>query len=238
MNPNPAPALVVLPTYNERDGLPQVVLGVRSHGHDVLIVDDASPDGTGVLADQLAASDGGVAVIHRPRKLGLGSAYVAGFRQGLEGRYGFLVEMDSDGSHRLEHLDPIIEACAGRGGLVIGSRYVKGGTVAGWPRRRRFLSWAANRYCQLLLGWSVRDATSGYRCYSRSALESIGLEDIRSSGYEFQIEMVHRCLRHQLSIAEVPISFEDRIAGRSKVSRAEVLNGLIGVLRLRFQGRS
>lgn len=224
--------LVVLPTFNERDSLARVVGGVRALGHDVLVVDDGSPDGTGEIADRLAAQDPGVAVMHRPRKLGLGSAYVAGFKLGLERGYDFLVEMDSDGSHLVEHLDAIVAASAQVGGLALGSRYVPGGGVSGWPWHRRLLSGGANAYCRLLLGWSVRDATSGYRCYSSSALAAVGLDRVRSSGYEFQVEMVFRCLEQKVEVCEIPIRFEDRTSGRSKVSRSEVIKGLAGVLRL------
>ncbi|HVB76852.1 MAG TPA: polyprenol monophosphomannose synthase [Candidatus Nitrosotalea sp.] len=227
--------LVVLPTFNERDSLAQVVAGVRTLDYEVLVVDDRSPDGTGEIAAELAAQDPGVAVMHRPRKLGLGSAYLAGFKLGLERGYDFLVEMDSDGSHRIEHLDAIVAASARVGGLAIGSRYIPGGGVSGWPWHRSLLSAGANAYCRLLLGWSVRDATSGYRCYSSAALVAVGLDRVRSSGYEFQVEMVYRCLEQGVAVCEIPIRFEDRTSGRSKVSRSEVMKGLAGVLRLAAQ---
>jgi len=169
-------ACVVIPTYDERENLERVVAGVRAQDCDVLVVDDASPDGTGRLADQLAAADPGVSVLHRPRKLGLGSAYLAGFGRGLERGYQLFVEMDADGSHLPEHLVPIVEAARAGGGLAIGSRYSKGGGIRGWGAARYFLSWGANLYTRLLLWLPVRDCTSGYRCYTRRALEAIGLK--------------------------------------------------------------
>jgi dolichol-phosphate mannosyltransferase len=225
--------LIVLPTYDERENLERVVGGVRNLGYDVLVVDDASPDGTGDLADGLAAADPGVAVLHRPGKLGLGSAYVAGFSQGLERGYQLFVEMDADGSHLPDHLGPIVAAARECGGLALGSRYVRGGGISGWGPARYLLSWGANLYTRLLLGLPVRDCTSGYRCYTRRALEAIGLDRILSQGYSFQIEMLYRCHRLGLRVVEVPIRFEDRTAGRSKVSEGEIRKALWNVVRLR-----
>ena len=228
----PTEVLVVLPTYNERENLEKVVASVRHLGHDVLIVDDASPDGTGELADQLSAADSGVRVLHRERKLGLGSAYEDAFRIGLADGTALFVEMDADGSHRPQDLDAIIEAARGSGGLAIGSRYIQGGEIVGWPPHRTLLSWAANVYCRILLGLSTHDCTSGYRCYTRDLLSSIGLDEVVSQGYSFQIEMVHRAKRLGYPVVEVPIRFEDRVAGASKVSRGEVRRALWTVLRL------
>ena len=237
MNPHGNQALVVLPTYNEKDNLERVLAGVRATGHHVLIVDDASPDGTGEIADRLAAADpGGVSVLHRPGKLGLGTAYVNGFRLGLDRGYGLLVEMDADGSHLPEFLDAIVAAAREGGGMAIGSRYVSGGSVVGWGARRTALSRYANVYTRTILGLRTRDCTSGYRCYTRECLDRIGLDSIRSQGYSFQIEMVYRCTRAGLPVAEVPIRFEDRIAGQSKVSEGEVRKALLAVLRLRLDG--
>jgi dolichol-phosphate mannosyltransferase len=224
--------LVVLPTFNEVQNLERVVAGVRQLGHDVLIVDDASPDGTGQLADRLAAADKGVRVLHRARKLGLGSAYEDAFRIGLADGAQLLVEMDADGSHLPENLDGIVEAARRSGGLAIGSRYVSGGSIVGWPLQRWLLSWGANVYCRLLLGLPTRDCTSGYRCYTRDLVNRIGLDDVVSQGYSFQIEMVWRARRLGYSVVEVPIRFEDRVAGASKVSRGEVRRALLTVLRL------
>jgi dolichol-phosphate mannosyltransferase len=212
-----------------------VVAGVRGGGYDVLIVDDASPDGTGQLADDLAAADQHVSVLHRTGKLGLGSAYVAGFAVALDRGYDLVVEMDADGSHLVGHLDAIVAAAAACDGLAIGSRYVAGGSVVGWGRGRRFLSWGANVYCRIVLGVRARDATSGYRCYSRRVVEAVGLDRVLSEGYSFQIEMVYRASRLGFPVVEVPIRFEDRIQGRSKVSEGEVRKALVNVIRMRFR---
>jgi glycosyltransferase involved in cell wall biosynthesis len=228
----PTEVLVVLPTYNESQNLEKVVAGVRHFGHDVLVVDDASPDGTGEIADRLAAADPGVRVLHRPGKLGLGKAYEDAFRIGLADGSALFVEMDADGSHLARDLQSIVEAARGSGGLAIGSRYIRGGEIVGWPAHRWLLSWAANVYTRVLLGLSTRDCTSGYRCYTRELLNVIGLDEVMSQGYSFQIEMVHRTKRLGYPIVEVPIRFEDRVAGASKVSRGEVRRALWTVFRL------
>jgi len=228
----PTEALVVMPTYNERENLEPVLSAVRHLGHDVMIVDDASPDGTGELADELAAADTGVRVLHRERKLGLGSAYVDAFRIGLMEGSRLFVEMDADGSHRPADLNPIIDAARGSGGLAIGSRYARGGSIVGWPLHRLLLSRGANLYCRALLRLRVRDCTSGFRCYTRDLLASMKLETIVSQGYSFQIEMVHRAARLGYPVVEVPIRFEDRVAGVSKVSQGEISRALWTVLRL------
>ena len=224
--------LVVLPTFNEVQNLERVVDGVRRLGHDVMIVDDASPDGTGELADRLAAADKGVRVLHRARKLGLGSAYEEAFRIGLADGAELLVEMDADGSHLPKDLDAIVDAARRSGGLAIGSRYIRGGSIEGWPFHRWLLSWGANVYCRILLGLPTRDCTSGYRCYTKDLLSRIGLNEVVSQGYSFQIEMVWRTRRLGYPVVEVPIRFEDRVAGASKVSRGEVRRALLAVLRL------
>jgi dolichol-phosphate mannosyltransferase len=228
----PTEVLVVLPTFNEKDNLERVVGGVRHLGHDILIVDDASPDGTGEIADRLAESDPGVRVLHRERKLGIGSAYVDAFRIGLAEGSRLFVEMDADGSHRAQDLDSIVDAARGCGGLAIGSRYIRGGRIVGWPPHRVLLSSGANVYCRTLLGLRVRDCTSGFRCYTRALLSAIKLKAVVSQGYSFQIEMVHRTVRLGYPVIEVPIRFEDRIAGASKVSQGEIRRALWTVLRL------
>ena len=228
----PSEVLVVLPTYNEKDNLERVVAGVRHLGHDVLVVDDASPDGTGEIADRLAESDPAVRVLHRERKLGLGSAYVDAFRIGLAEGTALFMEMDADGSHRPQDLGSIVDAARGSGGLAIGSRYVKGGQIAGWPAHRLLLSRSANVYCRALLRLGAHDCTSGFRCYTRDLLSSIKLDDVVSQGYSFQIEMVHRTVKLGYPVVEVPIRFEDRVAGASKVSRGEIRRALWTVLRL------
>ncbi|HSS61570.1 MAG TPA: polyprenol monophosphomannose synthase [Candidatus Limnocylindrales bacterium] len=228
----PSEVLVVLPTFNERENLAGVVAGVRHLGHDVLVVDDASPDGTGALADDLAAGDPGVRVLHRERKLGIGSAYVDGFRIGLADGSLLFMEMDADGSHRAQDLDSIVDASRGSRGLAIGSRYMRGGEISGWPPHRLLLSRGANVYCRALLGLRVRDCTSGFRCYTRDLLVSMKLDEVVSQGYSFQIEMVHRTVKLGYPVVEVPIRFEDRIAGASKVSQGEIRRALWTVLRL------
>ena len=230
----PTEVLVVLPTFNEKENLERVVGGVRHLGHDVLVVDDASPDGTGEVADRLAAADDGVRVLHRERKLGIGSAYEDAFRVGLADGAALFVEMDADGSHRAQDLDSIVEAARGCGGLAIGSRYMRGGRIVGWPAHRLLLSRGANVYCRTLLGLRVRDCTSGFRCYTRDLLLGIKLDDVVSQGYSFQIEMVHRTVRLGYPVVEVPIEFEDRIAGASKVSQGEIRRALWTVARLRM----
>ncbi len=231
-NTPPTEVLVVLPTYNERQNVERVVSAVRKLGHDVMIVDDSSPDGTGEIADKLAASDSGVRVLHRPTKMGLGSAYKDAFRLGLEDGSRLFVEMDADGSHRPQDLQPIVDAARQSGGLALGSRYIPGGSIEGWPKRRWLLSWGANIYCRLLLQVPTRDTTSGYRCYTKDLLAHIGLDEVRSQGYSFQIEMVYRARRLGFKVVEVPIKFEDRVAGASKVSENEVRRALLTVLRL------
>jgi dolichol-phosphate mannosyltransferase len=228
----PTEALVVLPTYNEKDNLEGVVTAVRHYGHDVLIVDDASPDGTGEIADRIAARDVGVRVLHRDRKLGIGSAYEDAFRIGLAEGSALFVEMDADGSHRPQDLDAIVDAARGCGGLAIGSRYMRGGRIVGWPAHRLLLSRGANVYTRTLLGLRVRDCTSGFRCYTRDLLSQIKLDEVVSQGYSFQIEMVYRTVKLGYPIVEVPIQFEDRVAGASKVSQGEIRRALWTVLRL------
>src|ERR1700682_597940 len=172
-----------MPTYNESENLERVVAGVRHLGHDVLIVDDSSPDGTGEIADQLAAADPGVRVLHRPRKLGLGSAVIDAFQVGLADGSALFVSMDVDGSHRAQDLEAIVQAARGSGGLAIGSRYIRGGEITGWPAHRYVLSWAANIYCRVLLGLPTHDCTTGYRCYTRELLAQVGLGGVVSQGY-------------------------------------------------------
>jgi dolichol-phosphate mannosyltransferase len=228
----PTEALVVLPTFNEKENLERVVSGVRHLGHDVLIVDDASPDGTGDIADRLAELDSGVRVMHRERKLGIGTAYEDAFRVGLAEGTRLFVEMDADRSHRAQDLDAIIDAARGCGGLAIGSRYIRGGRIEGWPVHRLLLSSGANVYTRSLLGLRVRDCTSGFRCYTRALLAAIKLDEVVSQGYSFQIEMVHRTVRLGYPVVEVPIQFEDRVAGASKVSQGEIRRALWTVVRL------
>jgi dolichol-phosphate mannosyltransferase len=211
--------VLVVPTYNEVTNLRpllQRLHAVRPEV-DVLVVDDGSPDGTGALADELAAADPRVRVLHRGRKEGLGAAYLHGFRWALDQGYDVVGEMDADGSHQPEQLHRLLEALVGAD-LVIGSRWVTGGRIVNWPRRRELLSRGGNLYVRLLLGIDVHDATAGYRLFRRTTLERIRLEEIASLGYVFQTDLVFRALRAGLRVREVPIDFVERERGDSKMS--------------------
>jgi dolichol-phosphate mannosyltransferase len=230
----PSTVLVVLPTYNERKNLERVVAGIRACGYEVAVVDDSSPDGTGELADQMAKSDPGLHVLHRPRKMGLGSAKILAFKYGLDRHYQVLTEMDADASHLPEFLKPLVEAAQSTGGVAIGSRYVPGGSVIGWGPSRRALSGTANIVCRVLLGLHLRDCTSGYRGYAADTLNRVGLDRVTSQGYAYQIEMLYRCSRLGVPIKEIPIQFVDRVYGNSKVTFGEIVRTLGTVVRLRF----
>ncbi len=225
-------ALVVLPTYNEAGTIRTVVEGVlaSSRDVDVLVVDDNSPDGTGAIADRLAAENARVRVLHRPGKGGLGPAYIAGFGQGLARDYDALIEMDSDLSHDPEDVARLLAAAADHD-LVIGSRYVPGGATRNWSASRRALSRAGTAYAKLVLGLPLSDATGGFRCYRRAVVEAIPLTDIRSQGYAFQIEMAWRAWILGFKVGEIPIVFTERREGASKMSRSIVLEALAKVLR-------
>lgn len=210
---------VLIPTYNERDSLPHVVRQVREVDPraDILVLDDNSPDGTGLLADEIAQADPQVHVLHRPAKEGLGRAYLAGFEWAVARGYDAVVEMDADGSHRPEHL-PALLAAAQDADLVIGSRYVPGGEVVNWPAHRKLLSRAANQYTRMMLGMPVRDATAGYRVYRTSALPLLGLDRVQSQGYCFQVDLTWKAILAGLDVVEVPIVFVERRVGASKMS--------------------
>ncbi len=213
---------VIIPTYNERENLETIVSRVHASvpGAAVLVVDDNSPDGTGEVADKLAAGDSLIEVLHRAGKSGLGSAYIAGFRWGLEHGYGAMVEMDADGSHQPEELPQLLAAAERGADLVIGSRWVPGGTVHNWPKSREVLSRGANIYTRLMLGISVRDATGGFRVYRAGTLRALNLDGVNSQGYCFQIDLTLRTLQAGLKVVEVPITFTERTRGASKMSRA------------------
>ncbi|MET8143765.1 polyprenol monophosphomannose synthase [Sphaerisporangium sp. NPDC005288] len=214
--------LVIVPTYNERENLPMIIERLRAavpEAH-LLVADDNSPDGTGEIADGLAAEDDHVHVLHRPGKQGLGAAYIAGFRWGLAEGFDVLVEMDADGSHSPEELPRLLDALAQGADLVIGSRYVPGGELVNWPASRKALSKGANIYVRLMLGVPTHDTTAGFRAYRASALEKIALDEVQSQGYCFQVDLTLRTVRQGLRVAEVPITFVERTAGASKMSRA------------------
>ncbi|MGQ0479549.1 MAG: polyprenol monophosphomannose synthase [Pseudonocardia sp.] len=222
-----ASVLVVIPTYNEWDNLGPVIARIRAAvpGAHVLVVDDASPDGTGALADQIASRDPLVHVLHRAGKDGLGAAYLAGFGWALERDYAVVVQMDADGSHPPESLPAMIERLAGAE-LVLGSRYVRGGSVVNWPQHRQLLSRGGNLYSRVALGLPLRDITAGYRVFRREVLAELSLGDVSSQGYCFQIDMAWRVAQAGFRIAEHPIAFTERERGASKMSGSIVREAL------------
>lgn len=230
--------LIIIPTYNERENLGPLIdrLMQLPVPVDVLVVDDNSPDGTGQLADEIAARNPRVHVLHRPNKSGLGRAYVAGFKWALARDYQFIFEMDGDFSHDPAEIPNFLKA-ARDADLVLGSRYCNGIRVINWPLKRLILSLAAAKYVRLITGLPVSDPTGGFKCFRRRALESVDLDAVQSNGYSFQIEMTHRIWRRGLKIAEVPITFLDRFQGSSKMSRKIVWEALWMVWRLLFQNR-
>jgi dolichol-phosphate mannosyltransferase len=214
--------LVCIPTYNERENLPLVVERIRSAvpAADLLVLDDNSPDGTGEVADALAAADPQVYVLHRAGKEGLGRAYLAGFEWALARDYDAVVEMDADGSHQPEQLPRLLEAVRAGADLVIGSRWVRGGSVVNWPLHRKALSVGGNLYIRVLLGMPVHDATAGYRVYTADALRRLDLHDVASQGYSFQTDLTRRAVERGMRVVEVPITFVEREIGDSKMSGA------------------
>jgi dolichol-phosphate mannosyltransferase len=227
--------LVVTPTYNEKDNLPGFVASVRRaypEGY-MMIVDDNSPDGTGDIADAIAAKDDHVSVMHRPGKMGLGTAYVQAFQRGLTEGYDRFFEMDADGSHDVRYLPEMVRALDEGADVVVGSRNVPGGGVEGWGPMRHFISKGGSLYARTILGLEVRDVTAGYNGFTRRALEAIDLSTIASNGYSFQIEMKFRAIRRGLRVKEVPIMFVDRTVGRSKMSRKIFVEAMGVVWKLR-----
>jgi dolichol-phosphate mannosyltransferase len=231
--------LVIIPTYNERENLPLIVERLRGalpNAHN-LIVDDNSPDGTGVLADELADADRRIHVLHRTAKSGLGTAYVAGFRWGLDRGYSVLVEMDADGSHAPEQLSRLLAAVDAGADMVIGSRYVPGAEVVNWPRRRLVLSRTANLYSRIMLGIAINDITAGFRAYRREVLEAISMETVNSRGYCFQIDLAWRAVKAGYLAVEVPITFVERERGVSKMSGSTIWEAVVSVARWGARGR-
>ena len=227
--------LIIIPTYNEIDNLRPLLEQIFAYAPttDVLIVDDNSPDGTGTLADEIHGENPRVQVMHRAGKLGLGTAYLAGFKYAIEQGYDAAFEMDADFSHDPRYLPDFLKKIEDAD-LVIGSRYITGGATPNWSFMRRFISGGGNIYTRLLLGTKIHDWTAGYRCYRRRVLESIGLDSIKSQGYAFQIEMAYRVARKGFKIVETPIVFMDRRVGKSKMSRKIFIEGFTYVLRARF----
>lgn len=231
----PRRCLVVLPTYNERENLAPMVRAIHRYLEtDVLVVDDASPDGTGEVADAIAAADPRVKVLHRRAKEGLGKAYLAGFRQALEEGYERVFEMDCDFSHAPWDLPRLAAACE-RADLAVGSRYVRGGSTEGWSAGRRLLSRGANLYTRSLLTRRIHDWTAGFRCYRAELLERLDLDEVAASGYSFQIEMTWRALRAGAQVVEIPIRFVERGRGKSKMDRRIALEAVGLVPKLRFK---
>ena len=219
--------VVIIPTYNEREALPIIVRRVRASvpEADILIADDNSPDGTGVIADELAAADSHVKVMHRLGKEGLGAAYLAGFAWALENGYDVVCEMDADGSHQPEQLPRLLDALA-NADLVLGSRWVSGGRTENWPKSRQLISRGGSLYTRLMLGVPLRDATGGYRAFRAETLRQLDLHEVASQGYCFQIDLAWRALQRGLRVREVPITFVERTVGSSKMSRTIVAEAL------------
>ena len=232
---------VIVPTYNEKENIVDLVtqlleLPVNAH---VIVVDDRSPDGTGELADTLAADSERVSVIHRAGKLGLGTAYIAGFKKGLAGGADRLITMDADFSHNPSYI-PELVALADYYHITIGSRYIPEGGVVNWELRRRFLSWGANAFARTTLGLKAHDCTAGFRCYHREVLQNIDLDRIFSNGYSFLVEMLFKCQRMGYTVGEIPIIFANRERGSSKISQREIYKAMYTVARLtvtRFKPR-
>ena len=232
----PERALVIVPTYNERQNIRRLIDSVLAQDDriDMLVVDDGSPDGTGAIVEEIGASNPRVHLLSRPKKMGLGTAYVAGFRWALARDYAYVLEMDADFSHDPAHL-PQFLAAVENADLVLGSRYQEGRvTVVNWPINRLILSYLANMYARAITGLHVWDATGGFKCFRRSVLEAIDLDHVRSNGYAFQIEMTFRAVRKHFRITELPIVFVDRTEGTSKMSKHIVREAVWMVWRLRW----
>lgn len=230
------PALVIIPTYNERDNLEAITSAVlRAEPRvDVLVVDDNSPDGTGQLADELASREPRIQVLHRARKEGLGRAYLHAFSWGLERGYRYIIEMDADFSHDPKYLPRLLDEAESGADLVLGSRYVPGGGTVNWGVLRQVISRGGSLYARSILSVPVRDLTGGFKCFNRRVLEAIDLGTVQSTGYAFQIELTYRAIKKGFAVKEVPIVFEDRRVGQSKMSRKIFLEAFTMVWKLRF----
>lgn len=230
------PAVVCIPTYNERENLPDIVRAVLAVDArvDILIIDDNSPDGTGDVADALAKESPRVKVLHRERKEGLGRAYLAAFHHALAAGYAYVVEMDADFSHHPRYLPQILDAAEAGADLVLGSRYVTGGGTVNWGFARQVISQGGSLYARTVLGVPIRDLTGGFKCFRRHVLETLDLNAIQSTGYGFQIELTYKTLGAGFRVREVPIVFEDRRVGQSKMSKKIFLEAFTMVLKLRL----
>ncbi|MFP2910101.1 polyprenol monophosphomannose synthase [Pyxidicoccus sp. 3LFB2] len=231
------PALVCIPTYNERENIEAIVQAVLKADArvDILVVDDNSPDGTGQLADALAAKDSRVRVLHREKKEGLGRAYLAAFRWALAQGYTYILEMDADFSHDPRYLPGFLDAAHAGADLVLGSRYVTGGGTVNWGVGRQIISRGGSLYARSILGVGIRDLTGGFKCFHRRVLESIDLDAVKSTGYAFQIELTYRTLKKGFTVREIPIVFEDRRVGHSKMSKKIFAEALTMVWKLRLK---
>jgi dolichol-phosphate mannosyltransferase len=239
----PGPPWLILPTYDEAENVEAIVTAsvavlerAAPEGHRILIVDDDSPDGTGRIADMLAERHDAVEVLHRTERTGLGPAYLAGFAHALAGGAGYVFEMDADFSHDPEDLARLLECARGDADLALGSRYVPGGAVTDWGLVRRIVSRGGSWYARRVLGLDVRDLTGGFKCFRREVLEAIDLPTIRSRGYAFQVELTYRAVRRGFRVREVPITFRDRLHGRSKMSPRIAIEAMFLVPRLRRRG--
>ncbi|MGB9736462.1 MAG: polyprenol monophosphomannose synthase [bacterium] len=227
--------LVIIPTYNEAENIEQLLHEVLTYLPDteVLVIDDNSPDGTGKIVDQLAGSNTHIHVMHRAEKMGMGNAYNQGFRYAIDQGYDVVFEMDADFSHKPSDLPKLLNKLDDNG-LVIGSRYVDGGGTVNWGLLRKLISWFGNFYARIILGMHIKDMTGGFRCYNVQALKRVDLDQVKSDGYGFQVEMAYRIKQAGYNIEEVPIIFEDRRAGQSKMSKDIVIEAFIRVLMMRF----
>jgi dolichol-phosphate mannosyltransferase len=227
--------LVIVPTYNERDNVEPITTAILAAEPrcDVLVVDDNSPDGTGQLADEMAARQPRIKVLHREKKQGLGKAYLHAFRWALEHGYQFVLEMDADFSHDPKYLPRLIDEAKNGADLVLGSRYVDGGGTVNWGPLRKLISRGGSLYARSILGVDVRDLTGGFKCFRRSVLEALDLDSVKSTGYAFQIELTYRALKAGFNVREVPIVFEDRRVGQSKMSRKIFVEALTMVWKLK-----
>ncbi|HKU12242.1 polyprenol monophosphomannose synthase [Sinomonas sp.] len=225
--------LTIIPTYNELESLPKTLGRLRSAvpASDVLVADDNSPDGTGDLADRIASEDPQVHVMHRRGKEGLGAAYIAGFRWALERDYDVIVEMDADGSHQPEQLPRLLDAVEAGADLVIGSRWVQGGTVVNWPLYRQLISRTGSTYARTMLGLKIKDMTAGYRAFRRTTLEKLDLDSVESVGYGFQVDLAWRVAKMGLKVVEVPVTFVERELGSSKMSGNIVVEAMLNVTK-------
>lgn len=228
--------LIIVPTYNEAENLPSLLEGIFTYAPetDVLVVDDNSPDGTGDLVEEIRRHNAHVHLMRRPGKLGLGTAYIAGFKFAIARHYDAAFEMDADFSHDPRHLSEFLQAIE-QADLIIGSRYVPGGSTPNWSFIRRLISGSGNIFARFMLNMPVHDCTGGYRCYRRAVLEAIDLDSVQSRGYAFQVEMTYRVLQQGFKVVEIPVTFMDRRLGQSKMSKKIIVEAFTYVLRTRFR---